>query len=127
LNKALSESSTTSISKLSEEMGNLNNNLEILKENIGEMVATTEGNMSTKLEDIHGRISGSMEEKLNPDYLSKHIGKPVEDLQRKVEELFVAQVQKNVPENILNQFDIKLIKKDDTNALKQLESMIENV
>ena len=36
-----------------------------------------------------------MDEKLNPDYLSKHIGKPVEDLQRKVEELFVAQVQKN--------------------------------
>lgn len=127
LNKALSESSTTNISKLSEEMGNLNNNLETLKENIWEMVRATEDNVATKLEDVHGRLAGSMDEKLNPDYLSKHIGKPVEDLQRKVEELFVAQVQKNVPENILNQFDIKLIKKDDTNALKQLESMIENV
>ena len=77
------------------------------------------------MDDLHTQLTSNLEEKLHPDYLSKHIGKPVEELHKKVEELFIAQVQKNVPDNILNQFDIKLIKKDDTEALKKLESMLE--
>lgn len=120
-------SSQNSTMKLQDEVANLMTSLEDIKNNLDISIKNTEDNVASKLEDVHNRLNTNIESKLHPDYLAKHIGKPVEELQKKVEEMFISQVQKNVPENILNQFDIKLIKKDDTNALKQLESMIENV
>jgi hypothetical protein len=68
-----------------------------------------------------------MEQKLSPEYLNEHMSKPITELHKKIEDLFISMVNKNVPDNILNQFDIKLTKKDDTEALKELEDMIKDI
>jgi hypothetical protein len=69
-----------------------------------------------------------MEEKLNPDYLSEHISKPVGNLEKKVEDLFLSVLAKNIPDHLLEKFDVQLkVKTDldkDAEAIKQLESMI---
>jgi len=68
-------------------------------------------------------MSANIEDKLDSKKLAEPLIQSQSSLEKKVEELFTAMVQKHVPERILNQFKVQLIKKDDSAALDELTNM----
>lgn len=93
------------------------------KENILEELRTIAQSLSDTIESKHWEMSANLEEKLDAKRIADPFIASHNTLEGKIEELFTAMVQKHVPERILNQFKVQLIKKDDSAALDELTSM----
>jgi len=93
------------------------------KENILEELRTIAQSLSDTIESKHWEMSANIEDKLDSKKLAEPLIQSQSSLEKKVEELFTAMVQKHVPERILNQFKVQLIKKDDSAALDELTNM----
>lgn len=132
LNAKLDTTSNSWWERLKEEMEILNANLDTLKggidtlkDNIWQGIRDSEAMTGNFIRKHSSDIEKKLEEKLDPWYLWTHIGKPVDELSKKVENMFVSMAEKNIPKYILDQFDIKFSKKDDTEALQKLEEMFD--
>lgn len=93
------------------------------KENILEELRTIAQSLSDTIESKHWEMSANLEEKLDAKRIADPFIASHNTLEGKIEELFTAMVQKHVPERILNQFKVQLIKKDDSAALDELTNM----
>ena len=94
-----------------------------MKENLLSEIRSMNQSLSETMEAKHSELSSNLEEKLDAKRLAEPLIGSQASLEQKIEELFTAMVQKHVPERILNQFNVKLIKKDDSAAIDELTNM----